>query len=182
MSTQPQLSPLEQLGAMGQPQTTTPSQPQDQSSNLSPLEQLGQSVQKAQTAGPSPEEQQLLASNPSYKYLPKDPRFPNRQPGVYPMGEGNEWRDDPNSPMASNSQSPIDPHLLKHTAEGAGYGALAAGSALAAPLASPVVDAAITHLGSLTKIVQAAKNLGWTTFGIKEAHDLYKMVAGDSKK
>lgn len=60
-------------------------------------------------------------------------------------------------------------------------GAVAAGT-MGASLASPVVDAAIAHLGGLTKIVQAAKNLGWTTFGIKEAHDLYKMVAGDSKK
>jgi len=54
----------------------------------------------------------------------------------------------------------------------------------AGPLASAadaVVPAAIAHLGSLTKIVQAAKTLGWASFGLKEAHDLYKMVSGGSK-
>lgn len=58
--------------------------------------------------------------------------------------------------------------------------ATAAGvTGIAAPI---VVDTAIAHLGSLTKIVQAAKALGWTTFGLKEAHDLYKMVTGPEKK
>lgn len=55
---------------------------------------------------------------------------------------------------------------------------LAGSAALAA---SPIVDAAVAHLGGLTKIVQAAKNLGWASFGLKEAHDLYKMVSGDKK-
>lgn len=55
---------------------------------------------------------------------------------------------------------------------------IAGGAALAA---SPIVDTAIAHLGSLTTIVKAAKNLGWATFGLKEAHDLYKMVSGDKK-
>jgi hypothetical protein len=53
-------------------------------------------------------------------------------------------------------------------------------AALAAPGA--LYDAAISHLGSLTKVVKAARDLGWTSFGLKEAHDLYKMVAGDGKK
>jgi hypothetical protein len=45
----------------------------------------------------------------------------------------------------------------------------------------PVVKAAVDHLASLTKIVQAAKNLGWASFGLKEAHDIYKMVSGDKR-
>jgi hypothetical protein len=45
----------------------------------------------------------------------------------------------------------------------------------------PVVKAAVDHLANLTKIVQAAKNLGWASFGLKEAHDIYKMVSGDKK-
>jgi hypothetical protein len=45
MSTQPQLSPLEQLGAMVSQQQTAPSQPS--SNNLSPLEQLGAMQQPA---------------------------------------------------------------------------------------------------------------------------------------
>ena len=53
-------------------------------------------------------------------------------------------------------------------------------AALAAP--GEVYDAAINHLDQLTKVVKAAKALGWTSFGLKEAHDIYKMVAGDGKK
>jgi|ERR1035438_374988 hypothetical protein len=70
--------------------------------------------------GPSQEEQQLLGANPSYKYLPEDPRFPNREPGVYPMGSGNEWRNDPDPPMASNTQAPIDPHTCCDRTSGEG--------------------------------------------------------------
>src|ERR1700733_1098051 len=33
----------------------------------------------------------------------------------------------------------------------------------------PIVKAAVNHLANLTKIVQAAKAMGWTTIGIKEA-------------
>lgn len=47
MSTQPQLSPLEQLGQTVQQQSSTPAQPTTPS-QLSPLELLGQSVQKQQ--------------------------------------------------------------------------------------------------------------------------------------
>jgi hypothetical protein len=60
--------------------------------------------------------------------------------------------------------------------------ALGGGAALAA---SPIVDAAISHLGNLTSIVKAAKNIGWGTFTLKEAHDLYKWTSdalSDDKK
>jgi hypothetical protein len=53
-------------------------------------------------------------------------------------------------------------------------------TALAAP--GEMYGAAIEHLDQLTKVVKAAKALGWTSFGLKEAHDIYKMVAGDNKK
>src|SRR5215471_2649288 len=52
MSTQPQLSPLEQLGASVNSQPTIPSQAPR--GNLSPLEQLGEDVQKQQAAQPPP--------------------------------------------------------------------------------------------------------------------------------
>jgi hypothetical protein len=55
------------------------------------------------------------------------------------------------------------------------------GAGVAALAASPIIDAAIAHLGNLTKIVQVAKQLGWASFGMKEAHDLYKMVSGNNK-
>jgi hypothetical protein len=78
-----------------------------------------------------------------------------------------------------------DPEFAKHTAQGAATSAAATGSALLAPFAAPAavaVDAAIAHLGGLTKIARAARDLGWGGMGLKEAHDIYKMVAGDSKK
>ncbi len=58
------------------------------------------------------------------------------------------------------------------------------GAGGAAALAAPgeVYDAAINHLDQLTKVVKAARAMGWTGFGLKEAHDIYKLVAGDSKK
>jgi hypothetical protein len=56
-------------------------------------------------------------------------------------------------------------------------GASAVGAAVPA-----LYDAAIGHLDQLTKVVRAARALGWTSFGLKEAHDVYKMVAGDDKK
>lgn len=131
MSTSPQLSPLEQLGASvgaNNPQPASPSTPQG---NLSPLEQLGQTVNQSQPSGQGPDadEQKFLDNNPGYQFLTKDPRFPNRQPGVYPAGPGNEWRNDPNHPMHDTSQSPVDVlgagHLAKQTAEwGAGSAAL----------------------------------------------------------
>jgi hypothetical protein len=52
------------------------------------------------------------------------------------------------------------------------------GVGVAALAASPIIDAAVAHLGSLTKIIQVAKQLGLASFGMKEAHDLYKMVSG----
>jgi len=45
----------------------------------------------------------------------------------------------------------------------------------------PIVQAAVSHLANLNKIVKAAQIMGWTGFGMKEAHDLYKMVSGDKK-
>lgn len=181
MATQPQSDIFAQLAA-GQ---TTPAAPTKTSAaapgdifdtlaaNPNGTTQQPSQGSSASAGGPTPEEQQLLASNPSYKYLPADPKFPNRPAGVYPTGPGNEWRNDP-----TMSQSPVDPELLKHTAQGAGYGALAAGSALAAPLADPAVTAAIAHLGKVKAILDAARNIGLTTggigLGIKEARDLYK--------
>src|SRR5580698_8407590 len=52
MSTQPQLSPLEQLAASGQPQQSTSPSPQPQS-NLSPLEQLAAQKPAQQSTDPS---------------------------------------------------------------------------------------------------------------------------------
>ena len=88
------------------------------------------------TEGPTAEEQSFLKSNPDHKYLPSDPKFPNRPPGIYPTGKGNEWRQDP-----SYSQSPVDLDFAKHTAEGAGMAAAGTlgGVAATSPAAATIV-------------------------------------------
>jgi hypothetical protein len=176
MSTQPQLSPLEQLmqQAPAQAQPTT-------QSDLSPLEQLMAMHPSTPAGGPSQEEQAFLKANPDHQWVPADPKFTNRPEGIYPTGPGNEWRKDP-----SYAQAPIDLHFAKHTAEGAAEGALVAGSALGAPFVDPVVTAVAAHLGKVKAILDAAGRLGLTGggigFGIKEARELYKEFSGDSKK
>jgi hypothetical protein len=70
--------------------------------------------------------------------------------------------------------------LVNGAATGAGVAALPASSAVGDAVA-PVVGTVIEHLNSLDKIVKAAKALGYGTFTLKEAHDLYKMVSGDKK-
>jgi hypothetical protein len=79
-------------------------------------------VQSAQSAGgtvisraPQSEELQFMQQNPGHTWIARAPNFPNREEGIYPTGPGNEWRNDPNSPMAQNSQFPVDLHLGLHT-------------------------------------------------------------------
>jgi hypothetical protein len=88
-----------------------------------------------------PEEKAFLKGNPSYQYLPADKRFPNRQPGIYPR---DKWRSDPSSPMASNSQFPVDLHLVKHTLQGAATGAIPAAAAVALPAAMAATAPTVT--------------------------------------
>jgi hypothetical protein len=107
--------------------------------------------------------------------------------------DGNPFADPAlTSPEATQSATPKNysgfamgskvPNSILNAPDSAGEaiaGLTAAG--VAGIAASPIVDAAISHLGGLTAIVEAARKLGWTTFGIKEAHDVYKMVTGDKK-
>jgi len=74
-------------------------------------------VQTAQSMGgtvisraPQSEELQFMQQNPGHTWINRTPSFPNRQEGIYPVGPGNEWRNDP-----SMSQSPVDLHLALHT-------------------------------------------------------------------
>lgn len=66
---------------------------------------------------PPAEIDSFLKSNPNYQFLDTDPKFPNRRPGIYPSGPGNEWRNDPalNAKKGNVDQFPVDPHLLKHS-------------------------------------------------------------------
>ena len=93
----------------------------------------------------------FLKANPTYKYLPTDPRFPNRQPGIYPMGPENAWRNDPNAPNSQTSQFPIDLDFAKNTAEyGLGSAALVGGGAAMAeaiPAVLPTTIAGVRAIG-----------------------------------
>jgi hypothetical protein len=60
-------------------------------------------------------------------------------------------------------------------------GALAAG-AMGSAIVEPAISNVIAHIGGLDKIVKAAKTLGYASFGLKEAHDLYKALTSESKK
>ncbi len=102
-----------------------------------------------------PEYRQFLKNNPNYKYLPRDPRFPNREEGIYPMGPGNEWRDNPDSPMHDISQGAVDLHLLKHSLVYGGLSAAlvggGAGLAAVAPGAMPAVTSTVKSMTALAQ-------------------------------
>jgi hypothetical protein len=96
-----------------------------------------------------PEERQFLTNNPKYKYIPADPKFRNRPAGIYPDPSlpENKWRNSPDT-----SQAPIDLHLLKHTAEGAGYGVMATLPAIGLG-AAPELAAGVRALPGVTEAV-----------------------------
>lgn len=71
-------------------------------------------------------------------------------------------------------QGQISPDTLSSEAVGGTAG-------IAADALGAVVPAVIGHLENLDKIVKAAKALGYGTFSLKEAHDMYKMFTGDKK-
>jgi hypothetical protein len=118
-----------------------------------------------------PEERQFLKNNPTYKYLPKDPRFPNREPGIYPMGPGNEWRNDPNHPNHDISQAPVDLHLLKHTLEGAAAGAAAVAPAVGLAAIPEALPSVLIHT------VEGVKALGtWAEANPYKAFMLFQVA------
>jgi hypothetical protein len=53
-------------------------------------------------------------------------------------------------------------------------------AASAAP--GELYNGVVNHLNELTKVVKAARALGWGAVGLKEAHDLYKMFTETGKK
>jgi hypothetical protein len=83
------------------------------------------------------------------------------------------------TPAQVDAETATAPKKVAQTLVAAPLIGAAGSAALAAP--SEIYDAAITHLDQLTKVVKAAKTLGWTGFGLKEAHDIFKMVVGDKK-
>jgi hypothetical protein len=154
------------------------------STPISPLEQLEQQTQQPQSApsaapqsAVSPLEQlEQQTSQPTQKAAPVDTTHTER---AMQMGMGG-------APMFVDV--PAGTKDQYEQAGQAGYqkggvaGAAAVTGAGLAATTLPVISAAIEHLGGLTKIVQAAHAFGWTAFGLKEAHDLYKMVSGSNSK
>ena|ERR1700730_2904672 len=62
-------------------------------------------------------------------------------------------------------------------------GASVAGPLIAAsPELVPLAAKAVEYLKHLDNIVKVAKTLGYTSFGIEQAHNIYKWVSGDDKK
>jgi len=126
---------------------------------------------------PSDEESTFLQQNKDYAWVPSDANFPNRPAGIYPIGPGNEWRKNPDY-----AQAPVDLHLARHTFEGAAEGAMPALLALGLPAAGPIISGAGEYMLHLNNIIKLSKALGWTGFGLKEAHDIYKAVTSRDKK
>ncbi len=134
---------------------------------------------QAQNGGPSQEEQQLLQSNPGYKYVSADPKFPNRPAGVYPSGPGNEWRNDP-----SYSQSPVDLHMVRNTAQGAATAAAATAAVPATAIGLGEVAPVIAHLAenlpNLDKAWKIVKIVGGAEYSLQHLKDVLKVLSGGS--
>ena len=134
---------------------------------------------EAQNAGPSPEEQHFLQSNPGYKYVSADTKFPNRPAGIYPSGPGNEWRNDP-----SYSQSPVDLQLARNTAQGAATAAAATAAVPATAIGLSEVAPVIAHLAenlpNLDKAWKIIKIVGGAEYSLQHLKDVLKVLGGGS--
>lgn len=139
MST-PDLSPLEQLSAMGSQQQATPSD----ASGLSPLEQLAQTKPAA------------TAKDDATIAVPSAGRIPGVMMPVHKVTPG-------------------------QAAGGVAAGAAAGAAPLLAMDFAPIAAKAGEFLGHLDNVVKVAKTLGYTSFGLKEAHDLMKWMSGSTK-
>jgi hypothetical protein len=95
---------------------------------------------------------------------------------VYPTGPGNEWRSDP-----TQSQSSVDLHFAKPTAEGAGQAAAATLPAMGAGFVSPVFTAVAAHLDKVKTIIDYAERIGLKGLEYKGACDLYNEFSKESK-
>jgi hypothetical protein len=134
---------------------------------------------QATAGGSSQEEQQFLQSNPGYKYIAADPKFPNRPAGIYPSGQGNEWRNDP-----SYSQSPVDLHMARNTAQGAATAAAATAAVPATAIGLGEVAPVIAHLAeslpNLDKAWKIVKIVGGGTYTLQHLKDVLKVLGGGS--
>src|SRR5579862_5929942 len=152
MSTQP-LSPLEQLGAMGQAQT--PSQPQPPS-NLSPLEQLA-AMKPAQQTAPSTDATPFVP-NARIRNLP------NPAEGMEPgealsngMKTGAELAAVPASAIGLSEAAPVIQHLAESL---------------------PTLDKAYKVLKTVSGVTSGT---GGALYTLQHLKDVLKIIGGSSK-
>jgi hypothetical protein len=177
MSTQPQLSPLEQLGQdVANPQSqTTPSS----ASNLSPLEQLGQDVQKQQ-------QPQLTPAQVAYRKATA--AGPNTVPGAAEKAMGAVWGDNAaqaKQGLKSTANAVLD--TASGVAGASGIGALGETTTEAVPqvvkMAGQVSKWAKENPLSAIALSKIANELGVHPFDLMHKAAKYgKGLIGDSKE
>jgi hypothetical protein len=165
MSTQPTLSPLEQLGQNVQQQQSQAAQ-QTPSSQLSPLEQLGQSVQK---------QQQVAAKQTADTGISNPNNVPNARIRNLTV--------DPTKDVHSAGEA-----FLSGAKTGALYSAIPA-SVIGLGEAAPVIEHLAESLPTLGKAYQVLKTLGGVASGtggalytLQHLKDVLKIIGGGSGK
>lgn len=130
---------------------------------------------------PSAEIDKFLENNSGYQFLDADPQFPNRKPGIYPTGPGNEWRNDPklNAKKGNPDQSPVDIHLLKHSYENAKQAAGAATAPMLFEATIPqIIGGVAGGAAGSAGASQTAKALGAGETGQEVAGDVGGLAGG----
>jgi hypothetical protein len=142
------------------PQVTAPPQAAEATN---PFDAPLQSEQQAGTS--SPIQPQRTAQGPPESGNPFDEPLASEKVQAQPRLPASNFASGSKVPNAILNGSDTTGDII-------GGATIAGAAALAA---DPVVTAVVSHLGGLNTIVKAAKALGWTSFGLKEAHDLYNM-------
>ena len=164
MSTQPQLSPIEQLMMQGsQPKSST--QPQDQS-NLSPLEQLAaMGAQQQESQAPS-QQSELSPLEQLGAMKPQEPATPGAD--IQPVITST------NPKLAAAEAGKDMPEYVGAT------GALAAG-AMGLSAAEPVLSALAPHLPSLQKARDILLALGGGAYTLEHLGKVLHIINGSKK-
>ena len=160
-----------------------------------------QPTQPTQAANQSQGQGQSAQTQPDYDALAKQygavegpsttPQTPTFTPDAENLSTGGEGSNTDQQLMSEESQKSATKGGLRIAATAgpavvglAASPLIGAGTAVGALIdasGNPIVRAAAEHLINLDKIVKIAKALSWTGFGMKEAHDLYKLVSGTAK-
>ena len=173
---------------MGVPQTL-PADFQDWDKTAAPpatlpadFNQWDQAATKKDWYGtPSPEIDNFLKQNPGYQFLDADPKFPNRKPGIYPMGPGNEWRNDPNlnERKGNPDQWPVDLHFGKHAYQSGKMAVMGATLPLLFEATLPqIISGLIGGTAGSYGGQKIAKSAGAGEFGQEVSGDVGGLVGG----